>query len=123
MHRQSTPNQYNQNHAYQNINIRIERWLYDFLCLDATTAEGLSKKPEFPDNCQLYFANKDTLFSYNKTSEKFMHKIWSLFVGSHYKNSPNDLQLLADAPSHFIAVLLGPLEKRSKNGPKKKVKI
>jgi N-acetyltransferase 10 len=30
----------------------------------------------------------------------------SLFVSSHYKNSPNDLQLLADAPGHAILVLL-----------------
>ena len=29
----------------------------------------------------------------------------SLFVSSHYKNSPNDLQLLCDAPAHSIFVL------------------
>lgn len=33
----------------------------------------------------------------------------SLFISSHYKNSPNDLQLLSDSPSHMILVLLGPL--------------
>jgi len=33
----------------------------------------------------------------------------SLFVSSHYKNSPNDLQLLSDAPAHAIFVLLGPI--------------
>ena len=32
-----------------------------------------------------------------------------LFVSSHYKNSPNDLQLLSDAPAHHIFVLLGPV--------------
>jgi len=35
----------------------------------------------------------------------------SLFISSHYKNSPNDLQLLSDSPSHLIFVLLGPLKK------------
>lgn len=34
----------------------------------------------------------------------------SLFVSSHYKNSPNDLQLLSDAPAHAVFVLLGPLK-------------
>jgi N-acetyltransferase 10 len=34
----------------------------------------------------------------------------SLFIGSHYKNTPNDLQLLSDAPAHAVFVLLGPLE-------------
>mmetsp|Transcript_5564 Transcript_5564/g.9543 ORF Transcript_5564/g.9543 Transcript_5564/m.9543 type:complete len:111 (+) Transcript_5564:1614-1946(+) len=33
----------------------------------------------------------------------------SIFVSSHYKNTPNDLQLLSDAPSHHIFVLLGKL--------------
>ena len=33
----------------------------------------------------------------------------ALFISSHYKNSPNDLQLLSDSPSHLIFVLVGPL--------------
>ena len=37
----------------------------------------------------------------------------SLFISSHYKNSPNDLQLLSDSPSHLIFVLLGPLQKNA----------
>lgn len=37
----------------------------------------------------------------------------SLFISSHYKNSPNDLQLLSDSPSHLIFVLLGPLVRNS----------
>eukprot|EP00494_Astrolonche_serrata_P033910 UN34179 len=32
----------------------------------------------------------------------------SLYVSSHYKNSPNDLQLMSDAPAHHLFVLLGP---------------
>ena len=35
----------------------------------------------------------------------------SLYVSSHYKNSPNDLQLISDAPAHELFVLLGPQEK------------
>lgn len=99
------------------LNDAVEKWLNEFLCLNATTAEKLTDKPEFHSNCSLYFVNKETLFSYKKTSEKFLHKIWSLFVSSHYKNSPNDLQLLADAPGHSIAILLGPL-KKSKDSQK-----
>lgn len=93
------------------LNDPIENWLNEFLCLNATSAVPLAGKPEFHSNCSLYFVNKETLFSYKKTSEKFLHRIWSLFVSSHYKNSPNDLQLLADAPGHSIAILLGPLTK------------
>jgi len=31
----------------------------------------------------------------------------ALYVASHYKNSPNDLQLMADAPAHHLFVFLG----------------
>lgn len=33
----------------------------------------------------------------------------SLYVSSHYKNSPNDLQLLSDAPAHHVFVLVPPV--------------
>jgi N-acetyltransferase 10 len=34
----------------------------------------------------------------------------SLYVASHYKNTPNDLLLMADAPAHHLFVLLGPVD-------------
>jgi N-acetyltransferase 10 len=32
----------------------------------------------------------------------------ALYVSSHYKNTPNDLMLISDAPNHHLFVLLGP---------------
>jgi N-acetyltransferase 10 len=34
----------------------------------------------------------------------------SLYVASHYKNTPNDLLLMSDAPAHQLYVLLGPVD-------------
>jgi N-acetyltransferase 10 len=34
----------------------------------------------------------------------------ALYVASHYKNSPNDLQMLSDAPAHHLFVLLPPIK-------------
>jgi len=82
----------------------IESWLNKLLCLDATTEEMLLGFPH-PNDCELYQVNRDTLFSYHKASEGFLKKLMSLFVSSHYKNSPNDLQLLSDAPAHSIFIL------------------
>ena len=56
-----------------------------------------------------YYVNRDTLFCYHKASEEFLQRLMSLYVSSHYKNSPNDLQMLSDAPAHHIFVLLGPI--------------
>ena len=56
-----------------------------------------------------YYVNRDTLFCYHKASEHFLHNLMSLYVSSHYKNSPNDLQLLSDAPAHHMFVLVPPV--------------
>ena len=40
----------------------------------------------------------------------FLQRLMALYVASHYKNSPNDLQLLSDAPAHRIFCLLGPVD-------------
>jgi N-acetyltransferase 10 len=90
----------------------IEAWLGDLLCLDCTEPDQLVHGTPHPESCDLYYINRDTLFSYHKGSEKFLHKLMSLFVASHYKNSPNDLQLLSDAPAHGLFVLCGPLDKQ-----------
>ena len=64
-----------------------------------------------------YHVNRDTLFCYHAASEEFLQRLMSLYVASHYKNSPNDLQLLSDAPAHRIFALLGPLDPSSSSLP------
>ncbi|KAM0849436.1 hypothetical protein ACQ4PT_053744 [Festuca glaucescens] len=85
----------------------IETWLNELLCLDlANSIPNISRLPH-PKDCELYYVNRDTLFSYHKESEVFLQRMMALYVASHYKNSPNDLQLMADAPAHHLFVLLG----------------
>ncbi|XP_010249467.1 PREDICTED: RNA cytidine acetyltransferase 2-like [Nelumbo nucifera] len=92
----------------------IESWLNGLLCLDVTSSiPNISRLPP-PSECDLYYVNRDTLFSYHKDSELFLQRMMALYVASHYKNSPNDLQLMADAPAHHLFVLLGPVDE-SKN--------
>ncbi|KAL7290295.1 hypothetical protein TKK_0015995 [Trichogramma kaykai] len=96
----------------------IEKWLYDLLCLDSiSAAPKISSGCPKPDDCQLYYVNRDTLFSYHKASEHFLQRMIALCVSSHYKNSPNDLQMLADAPAHHLFCLLGPIEPNQKSLP------
>lgn len=85
-----------------------------------------------------YYVNRDTLFCYHKASEAFLQRLMALYVASHYKvtpfvftqlqlpqkfflwficwlcflgtqNSPNDLQMLSDAPAHHLFCLLPPV--------------
>lgn len=89
----------------------IERWLNDLLCLDA--AEHIPPSPSrlpHPDECELFYVERDTLFSGHKASEAFLQRLMALYVASHYRNTPNDLLLLADAPAHQVFVLLAPVD-------------
>ncbi|PVV04845.1 hypothetical protein BB560_000639 [Smittium megazygosporum] len=89
---------------------RIEAWLNSLLCLDASIVSTSITGCPHPDKCELFWVNRDTLFSYHPVSEAFLQKMVSLYVASHYKNSPNDLQLLSDAPAHELFVLLAPVD-------------
>ena len=86
----------------------VEAWLNELLCLDATSAPKLGGKLPALGACELFAVDRDALFSYHRVSEGFLHRMMSLYVSSHYKNSPNDLQLLSDAPAHRLFALLGP---------------
>ncbi|KAK9283235.1 hypothetical protein L1049_011471 [Liquidambar formosana] len=92
----------------------IESWLNGLLCLDITSSIPPISRFPHPSECNLYYINRDTLFSFHKESEMFLQRMVALYVASHYKNSPNDLQLMADAPAHHLFVLLGPVDE-SKN--------
>lgn len=88
----------------------VESWLMKVLCLDSAKEEKCSSsKFPSPDECQLLYINRDTLFSYHKASENFLQRLVSLYVSSHYKNTPNDLQMMSDAPAHHLFCLVGPL--------------
>lgn len=96
----------------------VEAWLNKLLCLDATIAANrFPQGCPHPSQCQLYYVNRDTLFSFHPVSETFLQRMMALYVSSHYKNSPNDLQLMSDAPAHQLFVLLPPIKAEDKGLP------
>ena len=94
---------------YTCIGDSVEKWLNGLLCLDMTTYNTrLVNIMPAPKDCDLYIVNRDALFSYHSLSELLLQRIWSLYTSAHYKNTPNDLQMLSDAPAHRLFILLGP---------------
>ncbi|KAJ6667103.1 hypothetical protein lerEdw1_017081 [Lerista edwardsae] len=87
----------------------VEKWLNDLLCLDCLNITRIISGCPLPETCDLYYVNRDTLFCYHRASEAFLQKLMALYVASHYKNSPNDLQMLSDAPAHQLFCLLPPV--------------
>ena len=92
----------------------IEKWLNALLCLDiiANSTRIVTSIPA-PRDCELYYVDRDALFSYHSLSETLLQRIWALYTSAHYKNSPNDLQMLSDAPAHRLFALLGPQKSSS----------
>jgi N-acetyltransferase 10 len=88
---------------------KVEKWLNGLLCLDASTLPRSTIYSGSPKDCQLYSVSRDTLFSFHPASELFLQRMMALYVASHYKNQPNDLQLMSDAPQHRLFVLLPPI--------------
>ncbi|CAI5465564.1 unnamed protein product [Closterium sp. Yama58-4] len=96
----------------------VEKWLNHLLCLDATShVPKLQARMPHPDECELFYVNRDTLFSFHSASELFLQRMMALYVSSHYKNTPNDLQLMSDAPAHHLFVLLGPVDESQTSLP------
>ncbi|KAI0916897.1 N-acetyltransferase 10 [Taiwanofungus camphoratus] len=90
---------------------KVERWLNSLLCLDAALVpRGGAHGTPHPAQCELFYVSRDTLFSFHPASEVFLQRMMALYVASHYKNQPNDLQLLSDAPAHHLFVLLPPIK-------------
>ncbi|EGX89903.1 nucleolar ATPase Kre33, putative [Cordyceps militaris CM01] len=85
----------------------VEKWLNKLLCLDAQLPKVKAGSPD-PSQCELWKLNRDTLFSFHQVSEAFLQQMVALYVASHYKNTPDDLQLMSDAPAHELFVLTGP---------------
>jgi N-acetyltransferase 10 len=99
----STPIRYSQGDG-------VEAWLNKLLCLDCGSSSHLKLNggAPAPGDCELYSVDRDALFSYHKLSEAFLQKVMGLYTSAHYKNTPNDLQMLSDAPAHSCFVLLSP---------------
>jgi N-acetyltransferase 10 len=99
----------------------VEKWLNELLCLNATTPShsrfASTQGCPHPSECQLWAISRDTLFSFHPVSEAFLQKLMALYVASHYKNSPNDLQLMSDAPAHQLFVLLAPVDANNTSLP------
>mgnify|MGYP003686005945 CR=1 FL=1 len=75
---------------------------------DATASQSCPpySPPAHQSECDLYWVDRDALFSYHSASEAFLQRVLAICVSSHYKNTPNDLQVLA--PS-LPSLRLGPI--------------
>ncbi|MBR9680824.1 MAG: tRNA(Met) cytidine acetyltransferase [Candidatus Altiarchaeota archaeon] len=73
----------------------IEKWLFSTFLLDAEPKKSELKKLKFNSpTIKKIFSDEDVL-----------KEVFGLLISAHYKNTPNDLQILADAPHHKVNLI------------------
>lgn len=81
----------------------IENWLYSFLLLDAEPQElslnDLGRRVE-----DTYYVNLDVEDLFR--NEEMLRGFYGIYVMAHYRNRPDDLAMLADAPHHSARALM-----------------
>ena len=59
-----------------------------------------------PSTCGLLHTSGDMPFGCHPASGVFLQRMMVLYIARHFKNQPNDLQLMSNAPAHHLFVLL-----------------
>lgn len=83
-----------------------ELWLNKALLLDPQL-RSVKERP-LPSDSEFFHVNKHALFSGSDATEEILAEIFAVLAFSHYRNNPNDLQILADCKNHEMFVLLSP---------------
>jgi tRNA(Met) cytidine acetyltransferase len=80
----------------------VEKWLFDTLLLDAEPVEldDVDIEDIRAGNLEYVRFNPEELFS--KDGEVTLRQLFGIYVLAHYRNEPDDLGLLADAPHHIV---------------------
>ena len=80
----------------------VERWLFDALLLDAEPAELDEEDLEDIGKGDLVYVEYDPEYLFSREGERELRQLFGIYVLAHYRNEPDDLAILADAPHHIV---------------------
>ena len=90
------------------INDPVEKWLFDTLLLDADPAQLDEEDYEDIAKGNLRYLELDPYWLFSVEGEEILRTLFGIYVLAHYRNEPDDLAILADAPHHIVrAVITG----------------
>ncbi|MEM4654510.1 MAG: tRNA(Met) cytidine acetyltransferase TmcA [Thermosphaera sp.] len=81
----------------------VERWQYDTLLLDAEPAELTAEDLSAIERGNLVYVKYDAKELFE--NEKELRELFGIYVLAHYRNEPDDLGMIADAPHHLIRAI------------------
>lgn len=88
----------------------MEKWLYDTLLLDAEPV-SLSQEEIEQSKPEEAFYEEPNLDEWFTNYEDELKEFFGIYVLAHYRNRPDDLAILGDAPHHHARVLRLPNRK------------
>ncbi len=80
----------------------VERWLFDALLLDAEPAELDEEDLRDIEEGRLEYLRLEPEWLFSPEGEETLRQLFGIYVLAHYRNEPDDLGILADAPHHSI---------------------
>ncbi len=83
----------------------IEKWLFDVLLLDAEPAELDEEDFKQIKHGEIEYLELDPYWLFSPEGEETLRQLFGIYVLAHYRNEPDDLAMLADAPHHRIRAL------------------
>lgn len=89
-----------------NYNDPVEEWQFKTLLLDAEPAELDERDLEDIDSKRLIYVKYTAEELFKNESE--LRELFGIYVLAHYRNEPDDLGMLADAPHHIIRAVKTP---------------
>ncbi len=82
----------------------VEQWLFDTLLLDAEPAKITDEDYELISKREFNYLIPN-LKEFFLSSEDRLRQFFGIYVQAHYRNEPDDLGMMMDAPHHFIRAL------------------
>ncbi len=80
----------------------VEVWSFKTLLLDAEPAELDEQDLRDIEEKNLVYISYDPSYLFSKSGEEELRQLFGIYVLAHYRNEPDDLGMLADAPHHLI---------------------
>ncbi len=89
----------------------IERWQFDTLLLDAEPAELEQEDLKYIEEKRFKYIAYDPGYLFSSEGEEELRQLFGIYVLAHYRNEPDDLGMIADAPHHIVRAVKLPTGK------------
>ena len=83
----------------------VEKWQFRVLLLDAEPEELVEEDLKLIEAKEFVYLKLDPEELYKLENENTLRTLFGIYVLAHYRNEPDDLAMMADAPHHSIRAL------------------